>query len=83
MDIYDLRNKNMIKQPLRIRNHYGEATFSVFFSKLINFLLLTDLNCNFNTFINRLNINNVFSKFVTEFNKFNMFYSPIIFFFST
>jgi len=33
----------MIKQPLRIRNHYGEATFSVFFSKLINFLFLTDL----------------------------------------
>ena len=71
----------MIKQPLRIRNRFGEATFSEFFSRLINFLLLTDLNYNFNTFINRLNnnIKNFFSKFVTEFNKFNIFYSPIMY----
>ena len=39
---YNLRNKNQINQPLRINNHYGEATFAYFYSKFLNNLILED-----------------------------------------
>ena len=39
---YNLRNKNQINQPLRINNHYGEATFAYFYSKFVNNLILED-----------------------------------------
>ena len=31
---YNLRNKFQVNQPLRTHNHYGEATFVYFCSKL-------------------------------------------------
>jgi len=37
---YNLRNKFQVNQPLRIHNHYGEATFFYFYSKFINNLNL-------------------------------------------
>ena len=40
---YNLRNKFQMNQPLRIHNHYGEATFVYFCSKFINNLILEDL----------------------------------------
>jgi len=44
---YNLRNKFQINQPLRIHNHYSEATFVYSCSKLINNFILEDLENNF------------------------------------
>jgi hypothetical protein len=44
---YNLRNKFQINQPLRIHNHYGEATFVYSCSKIINNFILEDLENNF------------------------------------
>jgi hypothetical protein len=34
---HNLRNKFQMNQPLRIHNHYGEATFVYFYSKITLF----------------------------------------------
>ena len=44
---HNLRNKFQMNQPLRIHNHYGEATFVYFYSKFINNFILKDLTINF------------------------------------
>jgi len=44
---YNLRNKFQVNQPLRIRNHYGEAKFVYFYAKVINNFILEDLKITF------------------------------------
>jgi hypothetical protein len=62
---YNLRNKFQMNQPLRIHNHYGEATFVYFCTKFINNLILEYLKNNFYTFRKLLfnNLNNHFVKY--------------------
>jgi hypothetical protein len=47
---YNLRNIFQVNQPLRIHNHYGEATFVYVCSKLINNFILEDLKNSFYSF---------------------------------
>ncbi len=47
---YNLWNKFQMNQPLRIHNHYGEATFVYFCSEFINNFIFEDLKNNFYTF---------------------------------
>jgi hypothetical protein len=47
---YNLRNKFQVNKPLKIHNHYGEATFVYFCSKFINNIIPKDLKNNFVTF---------------------------------
>ena len=54
---HNLRNKFQMNQPLRIHNHYGEATFVYFYSIFINNFILKDLNINFYSFKKHFFIN--------------------------
>jgi hypothetical protein len=69
-----LRNNNNFKQTIQLNNHYGEATFTYFFTNFINNIILNDLNCNFKLFTSRImtNLNLLFQKFITNFYKFNL-----------
>jgi hypothetical protein len=62
-----------MNQPLRIHNHYGEATFVYFYSKFISNFILKDLNINFYSFkkyfFNNLKIH--FVKLCEIFQKFD------------
>jgi len=62
---YNLKNKFQVNQPLRIQNHYGEATFVYFCSKFIKNFILVGLKNNFYTFRKLLfnNLNNHFVKY--------------------
>jgi hypothetical protein len=80
---HNLRNKNLLCQPKIKNNHFGQETFSYFFSKLINNFCFQnfninknnfcDLNLKFVTFKNVVrNNNNLFlSKFLDLFPKFS------------
>jgi hypothetical protein len=62
---YNLRNKFQVNQPLRIHNHYGEATLFTYIQKFINDnFILEDLKNNFYTFkkLSYNNLNNHFEK---------------------
>ncbi len=63
-----------MNQPLRIHNHYGEATFVYFCSKFINNFILEDLKNNFYTFRKLLynNLDNQFVKICQIFHKFDL-----------
>ena len=84
---HNLRNKNLLYQPNVMHNHFGQETFSYFFSKLVNNFCFQnfntskskkntnycDLNLKFVTFkkIVRNNNNLFLSKFFNLFPKFN------------
>ena len=75
---YELRNLDQVNEKSKLYNHFGELTFSYFFPKLINKLILNDISLNFSMFKTRIcnNINILFDKFVKTFPKFDLsFYS--------
>ena len=71
---YSLRNLSHVNEKYKLMNHYGEYNFSFFYPKLINKLILNDINLNFTFFekIIRNNVNRLFSKFVKIFPRFNI-----------
>ena len=70
----NLRNNNEIRQAIQLYNHYGESTFTYFFSNFINVLILNDLVCNFKFSCKRIsnNINLLYIKLKDKFPKFNL-----------
>ena len=70
-----LKNMNQFNQP-GSTNHYGELTFSYFFSRLINRMCISDINLSFDFFKHRIfnNINIHFLNFISFFPKFDILY---------
>ena len=66
---YNLRNKFQVNQPLRLHNHYDEATFVNFCSKFINNFILNNF-CRFRKLLCN-NLNNYFVKLCKIFPKFD------------
>ena len=57
------------------QNHYGQNTSNYFFPKFTSLICINDLNLNQNFFKRNIfnNINRLFSIFIEEFPKFNLY----------
>lgn len=78
---YDLRKSNNFIIPSKGKfNDFGERTFSYFYSKFVNHLLIDDLSLSEATFKNRIKINNnlLFLKFVDMFENFDIKFKHFI-----
>jgi hypothetical protein len=67
------RHSNALLIP-KVSGKHGELTFSYFFTRFINLLLLDDINLRYSFFKTRIlnNINLIFTKFIVSFPKFDV-----------
>ena len=77
---YALRKNERFLEPL-IRNHYGESTFSYFFTKFLNNLYNTDIILTFLNFKKSVlkDIDSFFQIFVNIFSRFRLEYKVYTF----